>query len=249
MKPRALIAEDEPVLRREMQRLLASVWPELEIVAAAEDGLAAIRALERKRPNVLFLDIQMPGLSGIEVARAASGHAHVVFVTAYDQYAVAAFEKGAVDYVMKPISAARLDTACQRVKRRLDSTPANLDDLLARLAERASTMKSYLRWINVSRGAEVVLVTVEEICYFQADAKYTNVVTAHSQELIRTSLRELRDELDPSMFWQIHRAALVNVNAIASVAKDMRGQVTLKLKQRNEILAVSQPYAHLFRQM
>ena len=121
--------------------------------------------------------------------------------------------------------------------------------MLDTLAVRASTINSYLRWINVSRGVEVVQGTVEKICYFQADATYTTVVTAHSQELIRTSLRELRDELDPSMFWQIHRAALVNVNAIASVAKDMRGQVTLKLKQRNEILAVSQPYAHLFRQM
>ncbi len=178
MKLRALIAEDEPVLRREMQRLLGSVWPELEIVAAAEDGLAAIRALECERPNVLFLDIQMPGLSGIDVARAASGQAHVVFVTAYDQYAVAAFEEGAVDYVMKPISAARLVTACQRVKKRLDSAPANLDGLLTQLAERASKVKSYLRWINVSRGTDVVLVTVDEICYFQADTKYTNVMTA-----------------------------------------------------------------------
>jgi len=249
MKLRALIAEDEPVLRREMQKLLGSVWPELEIVAAAEDGLAAIRALERERPNVLFLDIQMPGLSGIDVARAASGQAHVVFVTAYDQYAVAAFEEGAVDYLMKPITAARLVTACQRVKKRLDSAPANLDGLLTQLAERASKMKSYLRWINVSRGTDVVLVTVDEICYFQADTKYTNVMTAHAHGLIRTPLRELRDELDPSMFWQIHRATLVNVNAIASVANDMRGHVTLKLKQRKETLAVSQPYVHLFRQM
>jgi DNA-binding LytR/AlgR family response regulator len=247
--PTAVIAEDEPVLRAQLEELLGAVWPELKVVAAAEDGLQAARALERHRPNVLFLDIQMPGLTGLEIAKHASGRCHVVFVTAYDRYAVAAFEEGAVDYVMKPLGAARLATACDRVKKRLPTGPVNLEGLLEMLAKRAGQTPSYLRWINASQGTEVHLITVDEICYFRSDTKYTRAVTASNECLIRKSLKELLDELDPSMFWQIHRSTIVNVSAIAAVSRDFAGHLIVKLKSRKETLPVSQPFAHLFRQM
>jgi DNA-binding LytR/AlgR family response regulator len=249
MRPRALIAEDEPVLRKGLEKLLAEVWPELDIVAVAEDGVQATRLLEQHQPQVLFLDIQMPGLTGLEVAKAASGRCHIVFVTGHDQYAVAAFEHGAVDYVMKPFNAARLQTACMRVKARLNTSPANLDRLLEQLAEVAAKKRAYLRWINVATGDKVRLVTVEEICYFRAETKYTTVVTAESEMLIRTPLKDLAEELDPEMFWQIHRSTIVNVDAIAEVTHYLHGRLKLHLKERSETLIVSQPHAHLFHQM
>jgi DNA-binding LytR/AlgR family response regulator len=249
LKPRAIIAEDEPVLQTGLKRLLTAVWPELDIVAMASDGLQATQQLKRHRPDVLFLDIQMPGCSGLEVARVASGRCHVVFVTGYDQHAVTAFEHGAVDYLMKPVTAARLSTACARVRERLAMRPANLDALVAKLADAVVNRPAYLRWINVESGPNVRLVTVEEICYFHADTKYTRLVTADRESLIRMSLKELLDVLDPAEFWQIHRSAIVNVNAIMEVSRDARGHPMLHLKQRNEALQVSQPFAHLFRQM
>jgi DNA-binding LytR/AlgR family response regulator len=247
--PTAVIAEDEPILRAQLKELLGAVWPGLDVVALAEDGLQAMRALERHHPDVLFLDIEMPGLTGLEIAKRAAGRCHVVFVTAYDQYAVAAFEEGAVDYVMKPLDAARLATACARVRQRLPTAPAKLDNLLEMLARRVTQAHPYLRWINASQGAEVRLITVDEICYFQSDTKYTRAVTASQECLIRKSLKELLDELDPSLFWQIHRSTIVNVNAIAAVSRDLTGRLIVKLKSRRETLPVSQPFAHLFRQM
>ena len=249
MRVRAIIAEDESLLRVEMSELLATVWPDLEIVALAEDGVTAAQAIEKHAPDVLFLDIQMPGMSGLEVARVASGRCHVVFVTAYDQHAVAAFEQGAVDYVMKPVNAARLYTACNRIRQRLSFAPANLDSLLQSLSERKAGARPYLRWINASKGAEVHILTTDEICYFQSDTKYTRAVTASTDALLRKSLKELLDELDPAVFWQIHRATIVNLNAIGSVARDAHGRVILKLRQRQEMLLVSDTFAHLFRQM
>jgi DNA-binding LytR/AlgR family response regulator len=247
--PSAIIAEDEPVLRAQLQELLGAVWPELKVIATAEDGIQATQALQQHAPDVLFLDIQMPGLTGLEIAKHASGRCHVVFVTAYDQYAVAAFEEGAVDYVMKPLDAARLATACNRVKKRLPTAPVNLEKLLELLAKRAAQAHPYLRWINASQGAEVRLITVDEICYFQSDTKYTRAVTARHECLIRKSLKELLSELDPSLFWQIHRSTIVNVSAIAAVSRDFAGHLIVKLKNRKETLPVSQPFAHLFRQM
>jgi DNA-binding LytR/AlgR family response regulator len=245
----AVIAEDEPVLRARLEELLGAAWPELKVVAAAADGAEAVCALERHKPDVLFLDIQMPGLSGLEVAKRASGRQHVVFVTAYDQYAVAAFEAGAVDYVVKPLQPARLATACKRVKERLRTTPLSLENLLEILARRGAQAQPYLRWINASQGAEVRLITVDEICYFQSDTKYTRAVTADRQCLIRKSLKELLDELDPALFWQIHRSTIVNANAIASVSRDLAGRLMVNLKGRKEKLPVSQPFAYRFRQM
>jgi DNA-binding LytR/AlgR family response regulator len=248
-RPTAVLAEDEPVLRAQLKEHLAAAWPELDVLAEAEDGFQAMRALEERTPDVLFLDIQMPGLTGLEVARAASGRCHLVFVTAYDEYAVAAFEEGALDYLMKPLSAARLATACARVKKRLSSAPPDLQRLLDALAARAPQARPYLRWINASSGAEVKLITVDEICYFQSDTKYTRAVTPSGESLIRKSLKELLEELDPQSFWQIHRSTIVNVSAIAGVSRDFAGHLFVKLKARKETLPVSQPFAHLFRQM
>jgi DNA-binding LytR/AlgR family response regulator len=249
MRPRGVIAEDEALLREQLRELLAAAWPELEIVAMAADGAAAILALDAHKPDVLFLDIQMPEASGLEVARLASGRSHVAFVTAYDQYAVAAFEEGAVDYVMKPLSGARIATAVKRLKERLRSHPANMNGLIDILAHPPPLSGLYLRWINASRGQDIQLITIEEVRYFQSDTKYTRVVAAHAEGLIRRTLKELVDELDPRMFWQVHRATVVNLNAVESVGRDLNGHVVLRLKGCNDILQVSQPYTHLFRQM
>jgi DNA-binding LytR/AlgR family response regulator len=248
-RPTALIAEDEPLLRGELKEALAALWPELEIVAEAEDGVQAIRALATHEPDVIFLDIQMPGMNGLDVARVASGRCHVVFVTAYDQYAVAAFEQGAVDYVMKPFSTARLAAAIARVRDRLKSTPANLEGLLKTLAEQSRNPRQFLRWISVAQGKTVRLITTDEICYFQADNKYTMVVTVASQSLINKTIKQLVDELDPDIFFQVHRGTVVNVNAIAAVHRDLHGRLEIRLKQRKETLQVSASFAHLFKQM
>ena len=245
---KAVIAEDEPLLRAELVESLAKLWPELHICAEAEDGVDALRAIEQHSPDILFLDIQMPGLSGLEVARHVGSECHIVFVTAYDNYAVAAFEQGAIDYVMKPFSAARLATTVARLKEKAGTAPANLDGLLRSLLA-SGTAKQYLRWITASVGDDLRLITVEEIAYFQADNKYTLVVTADQESLIRRPIKELIDELDPSTFWQIHRGTLINVNAIAGVTRDIGGHLRVKLKQRRETLPVSAPYAHRFRQM
>jgi DNA-binding LytR/AlgR family response regulator len=249
MRARAILVEDEAVLRAQLTELLAKLWPQLEVVASLEDGVQALELLERQRPDVLFLDIEMPGLSGLEVARQASGRCHVVFVTAYSQYAVAAFDAGAVDYVLKPFDEQRLALTVDRLQGRMGSKPAELEDLLTQLAARVARARPYLRWITAARGANVRLITVEDICYLQSDTKYTRAVTSDSESLIHMSLRDLLDQLDPAMFWQIHRSTIVNVLAIDSVGRDAVGHVTVHLKARSETLRVSQPFAFRFRQM
>jgi DNA-binding LytR/AlgR family response regulator len=244
----AVIAEDEEVLRGELREMLAAQWPELDVVAEVGDGAAACRAVEELAPTVVFLDIEMPGASGLEVARRVSGKCHVVFVTAYDKYAVAAFEQGAVDYVMKPFTAARLEATITRLKARLATPPADLTGLLQSLAN-LTQRKDYLRWITASQGDSLRLITVDEICYFRADHKYTLVVTPDSEALIRRPLKALADEVDPQVFWQIHRSALVSVKQIAGVSRDVRGHLSVKLRQRPETLPVGENYAHLFKQM
>ena len=246
--PTAILAEDEPVLRDELKEMLAAQWPELAVVAEVGDGRAALRAVDAHEPAILFLDIEMPGVNGVDVARRVGSRCHVVFVTAYDKYAVAAFEEGAVDYVMKPFSAARLATTIARLKQKAGSAPAKLDGLLRTLSA-AREARDYLRWITVSRGAELQLITTDEICYFQAADKYTRVVLAEQESLIRRPIKELADELDPETFWQIHRGTLVNVNAIAGLTRDMAGHLRVRLKQRKETLPVSESCAHLFKGM
>jgi DNA-binding LytR/AlgR family response regulator len=235
--PTALVAEDEATLRAELIEHLGRLWPELEILGEAADGIEALRLLDELRPDVLFLDIQMPGATGLEVARQASGKSRVVFVTAYDEHAVAAFDQGAVDYLLKPLQPARLHTAIGRVLDRLVSMPGS------------AAPKQHLRWINASVGQALKLITVDEVLYFAADNKYTRVATREGEALIRKPLKELVEELDPQVFWQIHRSTLVNAKAIAGASRDFRGRLQLKLKERNETLLVAESYAHLFKQM
>ncbi|HWS63682.1 MAG TPA: LytTR family DNA-binding domain-containing protein [Steroidobacteraceae bacterium] len=246
--PTAILAEDEKVLRDELRQRLGELWPELIVVGEAGTGIEALQLLEKQMPDLMFLDIQMPGLTGLEVAHQAQGRCHIVFVTAYDAYAVAAFETGALDYVLKPLERERLRLAVDRVRQRLGSAPQNIEVLLRDLIRNAEPRK-YLRWINASVGHLMQLITVDEVVYFQADAKYTRVVTATCEALIKKPLNELRNELDPSVFWQVHRSTIVNANAIAGVSRDMLGHINLKLKRRDEKLNVSESHAHLFRQM
>ncbi|MFO1415455.1 MAG: LytTR family DNA-binding domain-containing protein [Burkholderiales bacterium] len=247
--PTALIAEDEPLLVEELTDALGRLWPELEVVARARDGIDAVRLVEEHRPDVVFLDIQMPGMTGLDVARQLGNRAHVVFVTAFDQHAVTAFEQGAVDYVLKPVTIPRLAMAVSRVKERMGRAPGDISGVLRELAAQRGDQRSYLRWVNASVGQTIKLITVEEICYFKADNKYTLVVTPTAESLIKKPIKELSDELDPAQFWQIHRGTLVNMAHVAAVTRDLRGQLQLKLKQRNEALPVSESYTHLFRQM
>ncbi len=243
----ALIAEDEPVLAAEIREELARLWPELAICAVVHDGHEALREIDRHQPQVLFLDVQMPGLTGIEVARVLGARAHVIFITAFDHYAVQAFEEGAVDYLLKPLDPARLARALRRVKDRLTRPPADLSTLLEQLQRGPAT--SLLRWITVLHGRDVELITVEDVCYFRADNKYIAVLTAEGESLITTPLKELIERLDPAVFWQIHRGVVVNINAIKSVRRAMAGHLELRLKQRPETVRVSAAYAHLFKHM
>jgi len=247
--PTAVLAEDEPLLADELTDLLQTLWPQLEIVARVGDGVAALNAIEAHQPDMAFLDIQLPLLTGIDVARQIAGRCHVAFITAYDEHAVEAFEAGAMDYVLKPPTAARLATTVQRLKMRLRQPPADLRGALWGLVERTPAAPRYLQWINASRGAAVRLITVEEILYFKSDQKYTLVVTVDTEALIKKTIKNLASELDPTMFWQVHRSTVVNVHAIDSVIRDDRGNLTLRLKQRPEKLPVSEAYHHLFQQM
>jgi len=247
--PTAVLGEDEPLLGDELADLLGALWPELRIVARAEDGVAALDAIETHAPELAFLDIQMPLLTGLDVARRIAGQCHVVFITSYDQHALEAFEAGAIDYILKPPTAARLLTTVQRLKVRLQQPPPDLHRALQGLDRKPPGLPRYLQWINASRGSVVRLLTVEEILYFKSDQRYTMVVTPDAEALIRKTIKDLAEELDPTMFWQIHRSTLVNVHAIDSVSRDDRGNLNLRLKDRPEVLAVSEAYQHLFRQM
>jgi len=229
--------------------MLEALWPQLRIVSRASDGVAALAAIETHAPDLAFLDIHMPRLNGIDVARQVAGRCHVAFITSYDQYAIDAFEAGAVDYVLKPPTPARVATTVQRLKARLRQPPTDLLRALGELARSASTAPRYLQWINASQGAAVRLITVDEVLYFRSDQKYTVVVTSEGETLIKKTIKELSEELDPAMFWQVHRSTLVNVHAIDRVIRDARGNVKLRLKHRTENLPVSEACVHLFRRM
>lgn len=231
--------------RQRIRRL----WPELVICAEAADGNAALEAFERERPDIAFLDIRMPGRSGLEVAEAIGARCHIVFVTAYDKHAVEAFERGAHDYLVKPVSDARLQTMAARLQERSAGPPRQLDTLLRELSLRLPPRREFLRWIKASQGSALKLVPIEQVLFFHADDKYTRVVTAEGESLIRKPIRELTDELDPEQFWQIHRATVVNARAIAGVTRDSVGRVRVKIKGASDSLEVSRSFAHLFRQM
>jgi DNA-binding LytR/AlgR family response regulator len=251
LQPVALIAEDEPLLAAELREALQALWPELQITVV-HDGIAALHATEREHPSIAFLDIEMPRMTGLEVARQIGRQAHIVFVTAYDQHALQAFDAGAIDYVLKPLKIARLSETVERLKQRLDGAPRDLSTALAALTGRqtaATGQRRYLQWINASQGNAVRLIMVDEVCYFKADNKYTLVVTPDSESLIRKTIRELQEELDPSQFRQVHRSTLANVAAIDRVVRDGSGGMQIKFKSRPELLSVSEPYHGLFRQM
>jgi DNA-binding LytR/AlgR family response regulator len=243
----ALIAEDEPMLRAQLRTRLAQAWPELAVVAEAENGEQALALQRELEPDIAFLDIRMPVRSGLEVAQEFDGACHVVFVTAYDEYAVTAFEQGAVDYVLKPVTPERIAKVVERLKQRLDRAPADLSTVLAQLEARVSS--GPLRWIKASLGSSMRLIPVDEVHYFHAEDKYTKVVTSEGEALIRKTIKELFDELDSEVFWQVHRGTIVNLRAIARVERDYRDQPLIILKHRSEKLTVSRTFAHLFKAM
>jgi DNA-binding LytR/AlgR family response regulator len=246
--PRALIAEDEPMLREQLKRRLAEAWPELEIASEASTGPEAVAMFDAQPVDVAFLDIRMPVMTGLEVARAIGDRAHVVFVTAYDEYAIAAFEEGAVDYLLKPVSPERIQKVVARLKARLAAPPLDLGALIARLAAREPG-GAYLRWIRASLGSTMRMLPVDDVLYFQSEDKYTKVVTGDTEALIRKTIKELYDELDPDAFWQIHRSTIVSLRAIAKVERDWRDQPVITLKGRPEQLTVSRTFAHRFKSM
>jgi len=218
----AVIADDEPLLRAQLRSRLARLWPELDVVHEMENGRDIEGVIAAHSPALFFLDIHMPGVNGLEAARAIEGRAHVVFVTAFDQYAVEAFERGAIDYVLKPFNEERLQVTCARLKERLSERPARLEELVETIAARLAPAGDRLKWIKASVGSNVRMIPVEEVVFFQSDEKYTRVVTGDSEALIRKPIRELLDELDPARFWQIHRATIVNVDHIASVRRGLK---------------------------
>ncbi|WP_133499151.1 LytR/AlgR family response regulator transcription factor [Cognatilysobacter terrigena] len=252
--PTCIVAEDETLLRDAIVSQLRSAWPALQIVAECEDGASALEAIAEHKPDVAFLDIRMPGLTGLEVAAAsaeASPQTQIVFVTAYDQHAIAAFERGAIDYLLKPVSAERLDATVQRLQARMgESRDEALAALLARLGPvlpREAGAVEPLTWLTASAGRETRLILVDEVAYFHADHKYTTVVTADGEALLRTSLRELLARLDANTFKQIHRSTVVNMKAVAGITRDDTGRGTLRLRGRPETLTVSAPFMALFR--
>lgn len=248
----ALIAEDEAPQRAALLDLLAEEWPGLEIVGACEDGPSALLIAAERRPQVAFLDIRMPGVGGLDVARAVvAGGGLVVFTTAYDEYAVRAFEAGAADYLLKPIQPARLRRTVGRLRERLarpdGAVPADpIDALEARLRPQGERL---IRWISASAGDSVRMIGIDEVLYFQAQDKYVRVVTGSDEAVIRTPLKELLAGLDPDLFWQVHRGVVVRVAAIERLRKDELGRAVLRLKGRTETLPVSAAFVHRFRGM
>jgi DNA-binding LytR/AlgR family response regulator len=247
----ALIAEDEAPQRAELRRLLAEAWPELIIVAECEDGLSALEALQAHRPKIAFLDIRMPGLSGLELARTACEYSRIVFTTAYDEYAVQAFEHGAIDYLLKPIRRDRLVLTLQRLRERCaERTPFDLSamlDALQPLLRPAS--RERLQWITATSGNTTKLFAIDDVLYFKAEEKYTRVVTASDSAYVRTSLRELLDGLDSNRFWQVHRSVIVRASEIRSLRRGEDGKLTLQLKTSNDELPVSSAFQHRFKGM
>lgn len=266
----ALIADDERLMREQLRARLAEVWPALQIVAEAKNGLEAVELARQHRPEVVFLDIRMPGMTGVEAARAIAqlpdelddwDGCEIVFITAYDQYAVEAFEQGVVDYVLKPAERERLQTTVERIERRLAqraatheppaSAGSDMQALLHRLAQQMAPggAKPRLKWIQATVGQSIQMVPVDEVLFFISDEKYTRVQTAALEALIRKPIKELIDELDPEVFWQIHRSTLVNTNHIAGVSRDMRGRQLVSVKGHPEKLEVSRSYTGLFKGM
>jgi DNA-binding LytR/AlgR family response regulator len=252
---RAVIADDEPLMRSQLRARLSELWPELEIVAEAKNGVEAVEQVEEHRPDVVFLDIRMPAKTGVEAARDIAkleGRVpEIVFVTAYDQYAIDAFQQGVIDYVLKPAERERLAVTVERLQKRLAEPAASSDTLqqaLARLAEKLEP-PARLKWIQASVGNQIQMIPIDDVLFFVSDEKYTRVQTAQQEALIRKPIKELLAELDPQQFWQIHRSTLINARAIAGIIRDERGRQLVAIKGRPEKLEVSRSYAHLFKGM
>ena len=248
---RALIADDEVNLAEHLRARLAKLWPELEVLPLAANGLEALHAIEEEEPEVAFLDIRMPGLTGLELAKRTGAGTHVIFVTAYDQYAVEAFDREALDYLLKPVTDERLAQSMERLRRKLAAAekPPALEEVLAKLARAIPGAAGRLKWIRASKGDLVRQIAVDDVLYFQAQDKYTCVITREGESLIRLSLSELAGQLDAESFWQIHRGTLVNVNEVAATRRDLGGRVFVKLKDGKTELPVSRAYAQRFKQM
>jgi DNA-binding LytR/AlgR family response regulator len=252
--PTAILADDEDLPRADLRRMLALAWPELRVAAECEHGPAAVEAIAEHRPDIAFLDIRMPGLSGLDVARAASGRCHAVFTTAFDSHAVDAFDAGAVDYLLKPVRADRLAQAVARLRERLAARTAapDLDRLVERLSLQLASpasAASRLRWISASVGDTIKMFSIDDVLFFQSDEKYTRVVTPSDEAHVRKPLKEIGEGLDPDAFWQVHRGLIVRAAAIARAQRDDLGRITLHLKGHGEKLAVSQAYAWRFKPM
>jgi DNA-binding LytR/AlgR family response regulator len=256
----ALIADDEPLLRDALRRQLAIAWPALEVVAEARNGRDAVRLFDEHHPDICFLDVHMPGLSGVDAAKHIGRRAHLVFITAYDHYAVQAFAQGALDYLLKPVEAARLADTVSRLQERLQSSrPAiNTELLLQQLSEQLEKMRDggrneTLRWIRAQAGKTVRVIAIEDVDFLRSDAKYTIVGWRDgkrpTEAVVRTPLKELLDQLDPDRFAQVHRSVVVNLRAISQVVRHDNETAEIHLKGRAEILPVSRNYLHLFRQM
>jgi DNA-binding LytR/AlgR family response regulator len=264
-RPRAIIADDERLMREQLRARINEVWPELDIVAEARNGEEAVALVSQHRPDLAFLDIRMPGLTGIDAAKAIGSQCHVVFITAYDEYAVEAFEHGAVDYVLKPAERERLATTVQRLRSKLAQPVPDLSAILAQFSAQLNAQigaavsgatgngtavpAQRLQWIQASVGQEIRMIPVDDVLFFISDEKYTRVQTPSLEALIRKPIKELIDELDPEQFWQIHRSTLVNVHAIGGVTRDFRGRQMVLVKGSNEKLEVSRSFTHLFKQM
>ncbi len=252
---RAILADDERLMREQLRARLSEVWPELDIVGEAKNGQEAVDLVRQLGPQLAFLDIRMPGLTGVEAAREIGGACHIVFVTAYGEFAIEAFEQGAVDYVLKPAESARLEVTVRRLKQRLQAPPPDLGALLDELTRKLDTVASgqrsepRLEWIQATVGQQLRMIPVGEILFFVSDEKYTRVQTESYEALIRVPIRELVEQLDPAHFWQIHRSTIVNVRALAGVVRDLRGRQLVTFKNHPEKLEVSRTFTHLFRQM
>jgi DNA-binding LytR/AlgR family response regulator len=250
--PTAVIADDERLMRVQIASRLKEVWPELLIVGEAGNGREAVAMVQSLEPDIVFLDISMPEMDGIQAAKALAGQAHIVFVTAFDQYAISAFEQGAVDYLLKPADPERVAVTCQRLRARLQQKPDPMNDLLEQLSQRMGSglkAREYMRWVQASVGANIRMIPTSDILFFQAEDKYTRVQTSGFEALIRKPIKELIDELDPDEFWQIHRATLVRVDAVEQVSRNFRGKQIVHVKGREEKLEVSRSFSHLFKQM
>jgi DNA-binding LytR/AlgR family response regulator len=251
---KAIIADDEEQLRRYLKARLKALWPELYICGEAANGPDALDLIEARQPDIAFLDIRMPGLSGIRVAEKAAGKCRVVFISAYDQYALQAFENEALDYIVKPVTDERLEKTIKRLQNQVAASPSPPPELARIVAEVMAGLETrkeseYLNWIKIQHGDGIRLIPVDEICYFKAEDRYTTVMTRDGESLIRKSIRELAEELDPGRFWRIHRGTIVNVNQIARVTRSFTGALMIRLKDHAEVLTVSRSYNYLFKQM